>query len=263
MTETRLITHHGPGLFHTMDGPSGSDPLVLLHSLGCDSSLWDAVVPAFSSVRQVLRYDLRGHGRSEDGAEECSIEDHVDDLLALLDACDLPRATLVGNSVGGMIALAAALRVPTRVRHLVLCATGARLGTPDGWSDRMVAIREHGLDAMADHVLPRWFVPDFATRRPGLYAGYRARFAGMSVAGYLATCAALRDADYTRQVPALRLPTLVLNGEKDLTCPPAAGRELADRIPGACWRSIADAAHQPPVEQPMAFNTALSCFLDT
>ncbi len=238
------------------------DPLVLIHSLGCDLSLWDAAVPLLAGDRCVVRYDLRGHGRSETGPEECTIEDHVDDLLALLDALRLPRVTLVGNSVGGLIALAAALRAPGRVRRLVLSATAARIGTPEGWSERITAIRERGLAPMADAILSRWFQPDFSSRHPGPYSGFRGNLLRMSVAGYLATCAALRDADYRPAAPALRAPTLVLTGESDPVCPSAAGRELAAQIPGARWQSIAGAAHQPPVEQPAAFNAALLRFLE-
>jgi 3-oxoadipate enol-lactonase len=239
---------------------AGGETIVFLHALGCDLHLWETVAANFAGRHRVVRYDLRGHGLSDCGPPECSIEDHVRDLLGLLDRLSIPVATLVGVSVGGMIALALALRHRARVRRLVLCATAARLGTRESWTERMTSIRNHGLEGSADAILARWFTPSFATREPAVVRGFRNRLVRTPVGGYLATCAALRDADLRAEAAGLRVPALVIGGEHDTTVPPAAGREFMDVLPDAHWSLIHGAAHLVPVEQPAATTTVITRF---
>lgn len=265
MTRSPFATVADVTLHQVSTGPSvpGANgvPLVFLHALGCDLHLWEEVAAAFVGRHRVVRYDLRGHGLSDCGPAECTIEDHVRDLIGLLDRSSLPAVTLVGISVGGLVALAAALRHPARVRRVVLCAAAARIGTRESWTARIDAVRAQGLEGMADAILARWFAPEFAAREPAVVRGFRNRLTRTPVAGYLATCAALRDANFRDVAAGLRVPALVISGERDLVVPPAVGRELTDILPDAHWSLINGAAHLPPVEQPAATVTAISRFL--
>lgn len=244
-------------------GPADAEPLVLVHSLGSDLHLWDDIAPAFATTHRVFRYDLRGHGLSDCGPGECSIDDLARDLLALLAPVSPRPATIVGISVGGLVALAAARRAPERVRRLVLCATAARLGTRESWSDRIAAVAAHGLEPLADAIVARWFSPDFAARSPALVRGWRNRLTRTPAAGYAAVCAALRDADLRHDLAAVRAPALVLAGEHDLAAPPAAGRELAAGLPHARFTLLPGTAHLPPLEQPAALTTEILAFLSS
>ena len=265
MTRSPFMSVSDLTLHHVSAGPNTPGatgiPLVFLHSLGCDLHLWELVAASFVSRHRVVRYDLRGHGLSDCGPPECTVDDHVRDLVGLLDRLGLPSVTLVGISLGGLVALATALRFPSRVKRIVLCATAARIWTREGWSERINAVRANGLEAMADSILARWVKPDFATREPALMRGLRNRLTRTPVAGYLANCAALRDANLRAAAEGLRIPALVLGGEHDVVVPPPAGRELAERLPDAHWTQISGAAHLPPVEQPVAVATAISRFL--
>jgi 3-oxoadipate enol-lactonase len=248
-------------LHYADTGAADLPTLVLLHALGCDLNVWSAVEPAFASTHRVVAYDLRGHGLSDCGPAECTLADHARDLDALLTQLGITSATLAGISVGGMIALETALRFPTRVRSLVLCATGARLGTRESWNERILAVRERGLEAIADAILARWFAADFATREPATFRGHRNRLTRTPAAGYLATCVALREADLRERLGEIRVPALVLSGEHDVAAPPAIGRALADGLPDARFELIRGTAHLPPVEQPAATIAAMAAFL--
>jgi len=195
------LTLHHVSMGPTIPGSTG-ETLVFIHALGCDLHLWRPVAATFTPRHRVIRYDLRGHGLSDCGPPECSLDDHVRDLLGLLDRMAVPSATLIGVSVGGLIALAAALRHPARIRRIVLCSTTPRLGTRESWIEQMGAVRAQGLEAMADAILGRWFMPEFAARERAVVRGFRNRLTRTPVEGYLATCAALRDANLRAQAAA-------------------------------------------------------------
>jgi 3-oxoadipate enol-lactonase len=261
ITITRFVTGNGVTLRCTDEGAREGEAIVFIHSLGCDLHLWDTVAAAFAPRHRVVRYDLRGHGCSEVAGAESTLDDQVRDLIALLDALGVVRAMLVGISVGGLIAQGAALAVPARFSRLVLCSTGARVGSVESWNERMQKVRQAGLEGIADIALARWFAPGFIEREPALARGLRTVLVRTPVAGYLAVAAALRDADLRGAVGRLRLPTLVLTGEHDPATPPQLGLELANLIPGARFALINHAAHLPPVEQPAAMVTQLTSFL--
>lgn len=121
----------------------------------------------------ILRYDKAGHGLSDCPPGAYSLRDHSHDLLGLLDHLRIKHAVLVGVSVGGMIALDFAASY-ARVQKLVLCDTGAKIGTAQSWNDRIAAV-DNGLAAIAQAA--RWFTADFIQKStrpiPGLcqYAG--------------------------------------------------------------------------------------------
>lgn len=265
MTPSPTTIAAAPTLHQVSAGPTtpgaNGEPLVFIHALGADLQLWENVATAFVARHRVVRYDLRGHGRSESGGPECAIADHVDDLIRLLDRLGIPSATLVGISVGGLIALAAALRQPSRLRRLVICASAARIGTRESWTERMALVRARGLEAMADMIVGRWVTSEFAAREPAVVRGLRDRLIRTPVDGYLATCATLRDADLREQAKGLRAPVLVLGGEHDVAVPVTLCRELADLIPHAQWQLIPGCAHLPPVEQPVLVSAAIGRFI--
>jgi len=151
------------------DGPwgrSGAGPVVVFsNSLGTDLRVWDPLLPLLPASWRIFRYDTAGHGLSDDPGP-MPIARHADDLAALLDASGVERAAFVGLSVGGLIGQALVKPRPDLVSALVLCSTAARIGTDKIWNDRIAAVREAGLKAIADSVLQRWFSKAFMTARP-------------------------------------------------------------------------------------------------
>ncbi len=231
-------------------GPLDAPAVVLVNSLGTDFRIWDAVAAALSRDWRVVVYDKRGHGLSEVPPGPYAIADFTGDLLALADRLGLERFALIGLSIGGLIGQDLALRRPERLTALVLADTAPKVGTAESWSGRIAAVRQGGLAAIADPVMERWFTPAFHSGRPDDLAGWRNALLRQPADGYVATCEALRDADLTAAIGGIRVPTLAVAGDGDLSTPPALVRAMAERIPGAGFALIEGCGHIPPVEQP-------------
>jgi 3-oxoadipate enol-lactonase len=237
-------------LHYACEGVSEGPPLVFVNSLGTDLRIWDRVVPHFNRNYRIIRYDKRGHGLSDCPPAPYSIRDHAADLAGLLDQLEVPQAILVGISVGGMIALDFTATWPERVQSLVLCDTAPKIGTAVLWNERITNLHQHGMIAMGDTILSRWFASSFAAREPAAYRGYANMFTRMTIEGYTGTCAAIRDANLTEAAQTITAPTLVLCGAEDLATPPALVQGLCELIRHAQFHKIPDAGHLPCVEQP-------------
>lgn len=228
-----------------VDGPQDAPALLLCNSLGTDLRLWDALMPYLNGW-QVIRYDKQGHGLSDLGDGK-NIADHAADAAAILDSLNC-RATVIGCSIGGLIAQRLAADRPDLVRALVLSNSAAKLGTPDSWKDRIAAVQAGGTCAIADAVMERWFAPSFRAK-PEL-AMWRNMLARSPRDGYIAACHALAGADQTSATARLRLPCLVIAGSEDGASPPEVVRATADLIEGAEFHLIDGAGHLPCVEAP-------------
>lgn len=232
-------------------GPKPDAPtIVLIHSLGCDLRIWSAMLPLLAAHARVLCYDIRGHGLSQTGTEGCSIETHSADLISLIETQLRGPAVVCGLSIGGLIAMAAALARPDLVCGLILCDTNARIGDATRYQDRIDRVRQSGIAAIAQEQMARWFSNSFAKVQAGQVALMSEMLVRQPVAGYLASVAALRDADYTAKIGEISAPTLCLVGEEDLSTPPHQVRGLARRIPGASFETIAGVGHLPCLEAP-------------
>jgi 3-oxoadipate enol-lactonase len=248
------------GIHYQSDGASAAPALVLSHSLGMDLAMWDPQLPTLARRHRVIRFDTRGHGASTVTPGPYTIEGLARDALALLDALGIARASFCGLSMGGAIGIWLAVHTPERIERLVLCDTGARFGDPALWNGRIEAVRQGGTAAVADGVLSRWFTPRFAAARPSEVARAREVLLRTPAEGYAACCAALRDVDARDAVPRVRAPTLVIVGSHDVATPPADGRFLADRVPGARCVEL-DSAHLSNIEAAEPFTEAVAAFL--
>jgi 3-oxoadipate enol-lactonase len=217
-------------------------------------------MPHLPAALRVIRFDQRGHGLSDDAPGAWTVGDLADDLAGLLDALGVRAAVVVGLSVGGMVAQALAARRPELVRAAVLSNTAARIGTAGGWEARIRAVEVGGVAAVADAVLAAWFTPAFRAGDPS-FPLWRNMLVRCPRAGYLKTCAAIRDADLTADAAALRLPVLALAGDADGSTPPDLVRATAALIPGARFETIEGAGHVPGVERPAETARAIAGFL--
>ena len=233
-------------------GKPGAPAIVLVNSLGTDCRMWDAVVPLLNDRWRVVSYDKRGHGLSDMPPGPYTIDDHADDLLALADHLKLEQFALVGLSIGGVIAQTVALRQPKRLRALVLADTAAKIGNDESWNARINAIRDHGFESIADAIMERWFSRGYREANLVELAGWRNMMLRTPVAGYIASCLALKSADLTGDVTGIAVPTLVVTGAEDSSTPPELGRALADSIPGSRFVLIPASGHLPAIEQPAA-----------
>src|ERR1700687_1966950 len=158
---------------YALEGQGGTPALVFSNSLGANYCMWDPQVPEIRKKLRVLRYDTRGHGQSSVTPGPYSIELLAKDVIALLDALDLDRVHFCGLSMGGMIGMWLGVNAPGRLSKLVLCNTGAKIGTSEAWASRIEAVRKGGMKAVASAVIERWFTTAFREKNPATSARIR------------------------------------------------------------------------------------------
>jgi 3-oxoadipate enol-lactonase len=255
-----LVTAAGAQFHYRFDGESAAPVVMLSNSLGTDLTMWDPQVTALTARYRVLRYDTRGHGRSDVTPGPYTIERLARDAIALLDALAIDRVAFVGLSMGGMIGQWLGVRAPHRLAKLVLCNTAARIGPPEAWNTRIENVRKGGMAAIAEAVLARWFTPAFHASSPETVDRTRASLLHVPPYGYIACCEAVRDMDHRDAIARIAATTLVIAGSHDVATPPADGRFLAERIRNAQYVEL-PAAHLSNIEAAPQFNAAVTDFL--
>lgn len=256
-----IASINGVALNYRLSGAEGGSPLILVNSLGTNLSIWDDVLPLLTPRHRVLTYDKRGHGHSATPPGPYGIDDHVADLVGLAEHCGFSSFALCGISIGGMIAMRLASRYPGKVQNLMLCDTGAKIGSAEMWNTRIAQVRQGGMGSIANAVLERWLSPDFHDRRPAEFARWRKMLESGSPEGYVASCATVRDTDLLADLARISAPTLVVVGEYDVVTPREFAQQLAEAIPGATLKVIRHAGHVPAIERPEELGTLIRDYL--
>jgi 3-oxoadipate enol-lactonase len=236
-----------------LQGPDGAPVVVLSNSLGTTQALWSRQLPELTKRFRVLTYDHAGHGASALPEQPYTVEAFARGLLGLLDELRLERVSMCGVSLGGMVAMAAALEAPERVERLVLACTSAYLGPPAAWTERARVVRAEGTEAIADTVVGRWFTPELARDDPETAARFRALLAATTPEGYARCCEAIAGWDARGRVAAIGVPTLVVAGALDPATPLEHAELIASSVEGARLVVLERAAHLANVERAAAF----------
>ena len=250
-------------LHYVLEAAPGNEDapvLVMSNSLGTTLDMWMPQLPAFLEHFRVLRYDTRGHGQSEVMPGPYTIAQLGGDVLALLDALQIQRAHFCGLSMGGMTGMWLGIHAPERIDRLALCNTSAAIGLPEVWNARISKVRQEGVASIIDTVLDRWFTPDFLAHAPAQVERVRRMLASMSVEGYVANCAAVRDMDQRTALSKIVAPTLVIAGRHDKSTPPEHGELIARAIQGAKYVAL-NAAHLSNWEVAQAFTQSVLAFM--
>jgi len=266
--DARVSIHHTfsqPQLRIAVQGPAQADaaPVVLAHALGLDLTMWDALASHLAATRSVLRYDQRGHGASAVPSDPCRLDDLVDDAARVIREWGRGPVVFVGLSMGGMVGQGLAIRHPELVKGLVLANTTAKY--PEAaqamWAQRIAAVQQGGLEAIAEMAMERYFTAAFRAQQPEAAAAQRSTLLRTNAAGYVAGCQAVAAVDWLDALPRIACPTLVIAGTHDIGAPPAMAQAIAERIRGAELVTLADASHISVVEQPAGFAAAVDGFL--
>lgn len=246
-------------LHYRIDGNPEGHPVVFANSLGTDLRLWDQVLPLLPKGLKYIRYDKRGHGLSELTPSPYSMGALVRDVERLMDHLQVKDALFVGLSIGGMIAQGLAVKRMDLVRAMVLSNTGAKIGQPAMWDERIAAVRAGGIEALADAIMERWFSAPF--RKTEEFHAWRNMLVRQPAEGYVGCSAAISGTDFYTPTSGLRLPTLGIAGSDDGSTPPDLVRETVDLIPGSQFHLIRKAGHLPCVEQPEEYAAVLTKFM--
>jgi 3-oxoadipate enol-lactonase len=247
------IREGGRRVWYEVTGKDAAPPLLMIMGMGFSSRAWGPLPGRLAETYRVITFDNRGTGRSTGTGFGFRVKDMADDALAVLDAAGAPRAFVFGISMGGMAALELALRHPERVRALVLGATFAswlRSRKPSALvvGDLVVgaALSRAGAHGLLGHALVsrEHLSEDFDVFANWIVNGERA-----SPRVLLQQMTAITLHDAWKRLPGLRVPTLVLTGDRDRLVPAENSRRLAAAIPGARLVLLPGAGHCFPLER--------------
>jgi 3-oxoadipate enol-lactonase len=252
-----------PPLAHFHDDLGTGAPLVLLHAFPLDARMWEHQRAKLSAKYRVVTPDLAGFGRARALPKRRSLEAHADDIAALLTALALPKATLLGLSMGGYIALAFARRYPDRLAGLILAdtrATGDSAEAKAGRARSIAQVETQGVAALAEALLPRLLTERAA---PEIRERARRIASEQPPEGVIAALSAMRDrADETPVLAGLAVPALVLVGSDDALTPPSEAKRMAEALPRGSLTVIEGAGHLSNLEAEEAWSAALIEWLD-
>lgn len=246
---------------YQLEGTPNSPVLIFSNSLGANYHMWDDLVPHLLPYFQVLRYDTRGHGHSTATDGEYSIELLAKDVIQLADDLGIQKFAFCGLSMGGLIGQYLGIHYGSRLTHLILSNTGAKIGDEARWTERAEKIAEAGTGALADEFMQRWFSDDFIATQKSKIAEMKAMVNRSSDAGYISCCAAIRDADFRKDLPKILVPTLVITGDEDPVTNVEQAEYLADNIPNSHMYVMIQTKHLCATEKPEEYADKLVDFI--
>ena len=239
-------------------------PIVLVHGFPFSHEMWSPQIASLEKELRVVAYDVRGHGRSDVGDGQYTLELFVDDLVGLLDHLKIQKAVLCGLSMGGYIVLRAIERNPERCLALVLCDTSSQADSNEAKPRRAAsikAIKREGVKPFADAFLESAFALKARNDKARLLM--EEIIESNSPSGICGTLLALAGrTDTTATLPTIKVPTLILVGELDRITPPALSQRMHDEIPSSELHNVANAGHLSNLENPAHFNECLLDFLN-
>jgi pimeloyl-ACP methyl ester carboxylesterase len=280
--DERTVSLHGHRSSYRMSGgdpAEGRPALVLIHGMAGSSATWRAVLPALSRRYTVVAPDLLGHGASDKPRHDYSLGAHATGLRDLMIAVGIERATLVGQSLGGGVAMQFAYQYPERCERLVVVSSGG-LGLEVSWILRALTLPG------AEYLMPVLFASfvrdvgnavsrrlrSLGLRAPRLEEEWRS-YVSLTEPGnrdaFVRTLRSVVDAGgqtvsaHDRLYLASRLPTLIVWGAKDRFIPVEHAHAAQQAIPGSRLEIFEESGHFPHVEQPEHFVEVVTDFLDT
>lgn len=252
----RIATSFG-SIGYAQSGGGPATPIVFLHGVGSDKSVWAPQLAQFGAARRAIAFDYPGYGESGPVPDGTTRDDYASAILEAMRALGVERAHVCGLSLGGVIAIAIHSAAPERCASLILADTFAV--HPQGR-----AIFERSIAGSADMAALAEARVDMLLAQPAdpaIRAEVIATMAGIDPAAYRIGAEAVWLADQRDRVRAIAAPTLVLCGEQDQPTPPGLSRELAAMVPGARLEMIANAGHLTNLERPPEFNRLVGEFI--
>lgn len=243
---------------------SGSGPtLILVHGVGCWADDWIPVTQELKDRFTVVRYDLRGHGRSLIPDESWTIETFIDDLKNLMADLNIPQAHIAGFSLGGIIAQGFAIRHPEKTDHLCLVSTTTGRTKPEIEKalERLDIIQSSPLDEYFAKSIDRWYTPEFQTRHADVIERNGATIASMNRNAYASAYRILIESNFVNELQKIRARTLVMTGEYDVGSPPSMTHRLVEEIPDAAGIIIPRMRHNVLMEVPEIIGGLMREFL--
>lgn len=245
---------------YKIQGTPNSPVLMFSNSLGCTMQMWDELVPYLLPYFRVLQYDTRGHGYSEVTEGEYNVAMLGQDVIDLLDDLNIDKVYFCGLSMGGLIGQWLGVNHPERLHKLVISNTDSKIGTVEGWNERIKTINEQGMSAIVSGTMKKWFTEAYRNDNPSRIAEMTEMFLANRTAGYSACCAVVRDADFRVELKTIPVETLIITGDEDVVTNVAQAKKMEQEIPDAKVK-VFHARHLTSTELPKAYADSLIDFL--
>ncbi len=261
------ITINNLVVSYTDDGPENAATIIFIHGFPLNKTMWRNQVEALKETYRVITYDVRGHGTSNNGTDNFSIDLFVNDLIGLMDALEIDKTILCGISMGGYIALKAIENHPKRFKALILCDTSSAADLPETITHRMrtIEIMEEGtVGKYADESLKKLFADDTYSKSSALVETVRQMIVNTSKPSLCKTLRALAEREESwSKLREIKVPVLIMVGREDKITPPAEAKFIHEKVKGSHLQIIENAGHLSNMEHPVEFNDHLKKFLSS
>ncbi|WP_321930690.1 alpha/beta fold hydrolase [Paraburkholderia guartelaensis] len=251
-------------IMYEMNGPESGPPIVLLHGLGGNRSLWESQVLALADRFRVVTVDLPGHGGAGPLKPGASIGDVGQAVGALVEHLGLQQVHMAGLSLGASVALAAVSKIPEKIRSLVLCS--AAIYVPPEARGQWVARADMALDnkeKLWAPVLSRWLSDGFASVHQDQVESLCQAFRQSDPGSYAEYCKSASTSDLRVHAAKVRVPVFIITGNEDVLAGPPVARDIQELIAGSRVVEIPDARHLPNIEQEQKFNLLMRDWLNS
>lgn len=257
MSEIKI---HTTQLNYVFDDFKKEQTIVFSNSLGTDLSMWDKQVGLLGLEYNILRYDTRGHGKSEVLTGEYSVEMLGKDVIELLDFLKIDKVHFCGLSIGGLTGQWLGIHSPERLNKLILSNTAAKIGNTESWNTRIETVLQNGLKSIVSGTQERWFTPEFVAENGAEVDTVLTKFTQTPLEGYVASCAAVRDADFTDEIYKISVPTLIISGTEDAVTTVNDAKFFKEKNPNVTLFTV-EAAHISNIEKADDFTKLLIEFI--
>lgn len=267
-TEKRLtITGNNLTISYIDEGSTDAPTIIFIHGFPLNKAMWKKQVQILKENFRVIAYDIRGHGNTDVGKDNFSINLFVKDLLSLMDALKIDKIILCGFSMGGYIALNAIENYPERFSALILCDTNCTADLPEAKEKRMKtieSIEKNGLEQYAEESLKKLFAPISILEQIEEITKVREMIMNTSIQSLIKTLQALAErAETCSRLHEIKVPVLIMVGKEDEITPPDVAMAMYEKIKGSTIQIIEHAGHLSNMENSKEFNKQLTAFLSS
>ena len=256
---------NGIDTHYVIDGNADKPWLTMVTGITNDTTMWDGQIDSLKNDFHILRYDLRGQGKSSSTKGAYSAQLLCDDLLALWDFLEIKKSNLMGLGLGGSISLAMGIHHSDRILKLVPCCCRSKMvpGFTAMWNGLLDQVKRNGIEAIVENTAQRWFSESFKIAYPEKLEAVREMIRGTSADGYQGVVSAFIQFDVDKDLGKIKVPTMLMGGAEDkVGGPEDIMREIASKIPGATYMPVPGAAHIANLQNPSGFNEILCQFLN-
>ena len=251
-------------------------PVVLIHGMGSDHTVWEGLIPLLKENYRVIAVDLRGHGLSSKTSGPYTIELFAKDICLFLDSLNIDQAHFMGHSMGGVVLQELAVRHPERFKSLTLISSFACIDTPleEVLTNLKDILIEEGYKAFFDECLKVANSPEFIRKNRVLFSKIRdenSRICSVSsIVDTINACLDIKlccdvnlvDSIKEDTIKDIRIPTLVIAGDEDVFTPTHHGLKIHESIPNSRMEIIEGGCHNLLVEKPVEICSVIKRFLD-